>query len=1044
MSFGPSGFHGEEPFYRPPVHGMRHPQFFYYEHTPCFCVNKLRVAGVLKDAVDPYMDSDVASTRAKQPRIAGTDVGYPDVMRVTSPTSVLDQYRWPKRFLQASLQTWGKDYVVDGLSMMSWKLSTTFSGMGCFESAALAVRENVQVFLRQNNRRESACIELRSALDFDTKDIVFFENTPGYEAVDFFWDKANGCPDLSTADKETIRGYRRTFGKSKEVFDLSQRNPAYYRTELVDDSMMALKTNTRLYCEEKHKRIMSAEEVCACLVLPCNKNFARVSKGPPFAVDSVNYNAIGHLVGNGMNAGETFHLPNGQAWRRSFNVDADKHPCQLVEKYMATTKEAFDLLLNNMNAWLVGNGVEALNLENFKFPKEDGPDSLPVLAFNMVKPTEGFPPLVQFQRWCESIWFSFEKSREPLEVHPLDVLPGERLEQGGVGLTKGFTRSSVILYAIIRTVMIEDPESFSDTEKEFFTTWLVDVLLLPVIYTDHPGYNLDTALNTAFEEYNNFGLARQSTQFSLENIRNGRWLVGSTGRGITPYWQAVETVTPGKQLLFMQRVLFTFNIRKKQVRSLSTARCTAEQWELMLETSCLAHQLLEDMKAAKDDAGAALFREADIAKARDYSSEIQNLAVAKVDFVAADLSFWQDNDAIKALDIESVQKAYQADLLKVSEDCSRFSEYLSKLTAGKRQHAIAKVLKLKAENRRGAQLVVDWMHRYAKFATNDYVEEHMNIVEAAGFIVAPTMVSSRVVAGKRGELRRVEDKLDTRSLQSIRVSIRMQPGHGNRRLPLLFPAWVAVNDSATSNIFGSSKMLVNECTKNEIPWLPVREYRVPRAKNMAPCTTEAADRMISYSCGPNVIETQYAQRLLAQKVVEDWRSGTHPLGNTVPKYSPELQDDTDAISTPELLVCEMSTDAATGDKKLILNGTLRGKWLDDPSRKDEWLAELAKFDARFGSFSSTVPASTSSSPTTPAVAATQPQPASTAPARASGTWAAEPTTVNQLEETYEVVLSVPGRIPTTQLKIVSAAPKGKPLSEASEIVPEQEHKLFIV
>ena len=66
----------------------------------------------------------------------------------------------------------------------------------------------------------------------------------------------------------------------------------------------------------------------------------------------------------------------------------------------------------------------------------------------------------------------------------------------------------------------------------------------------------------------------------------------------------------------------------------------------------------------------------------------------------------------------------------MSEDCSRFSEYLSKLTAGKRQHAIAKVLKLKAENRRGAQLVVDWMHRYAKFATNDYVEEHMNIVEA--------------------------------------------------------------------------------------------------------------------------------------------------------------------------------------------------------------------------------------------------------------------------------------------------------------------------
>ena len=53
-------------------------------------------------------------------------------------------------------------------------------------------------------------------------------------------------------------------------------------------------------------------------------------------------------------------------------------------------------------------------------------------------------------------------------------------------------------------------------------------------------------------------------------------------------------------------------------------------------------------------------------------------------------------------------------------------------------------------------------------------------------------------------------------------------------------------------------------------------------------------------------------------------------------------------------------------------------------------------------------------------------------------------TVNQLEDMYDVVLSVPGRVPTTQLKIVNAAPKGKDLSEASQIVPDQQHKLFIV
>eukprot|EP00931_Biecheleriopsis_adriatica_P065461 TRINITY_DN39988_c0_g1_i1.p1 TRINITY_DN39988_c0_g1~~TRINITY_DN39988_c0_g1_i1.p1 ORF type:complete len:926 (-),score=230.29 TRINITY_DN39988_c0_g1_i1:23-2800(-) len=52
-----AGFKGEEPFYRPPVHGLRHPQIFYYGHTPCLYINKLRVAGVLKEPVNAYMES---------------------------------------------------------------------------------------------------------------------------------------------------------------------------------------------------------------------------------------------------------------------------------------------------------------------------------------------------------------------------------------------------------------------------------------------------------------------------------------------------------------------------------------------------------------------------------------------------------------------------------------------------------------------------------------------------------------------------------------------------------------------------------------------------------------------------------------------------------------------------------------------------------------------------------------------------------------------------------------------------------------------------
>jgi len=53
-----AGMNGEEYFYRPPVHGLRHPQIFYYGHTPCLYVNKLRLSGVLQGPVNAYFESN--------------------------------------------------------------------------------------------------------------------------------------------------------------------------------------------------------------------------------------------------------------------------------------------------------------------------------------------------------------------------------------------------------------------------------------------------------------------------------------------------------------------------------------------------------------------------------------------------------------------------------------------------------------------------------------------------------------------------------------------------------------------------------------------------------------------------------------------------------------------------------------------------------------------------------------------------------------------------------------------------------------------------
>lgn len=52
-----SSLNGDEPFYRPPYHGLRHPLIFYFVHPAALYINKLRVAGLLDAAQNPYFES---------------------------------------------------------------------------------------------------------------------------------------------------------------------------------------------------------------------------------------------------------------------------------------------------------------------------------------------------------------------------------------------------------------------------------------------------------------------------------------------------------------------------------------------------------------------------------------------------------------------------------------------------------------------------------------------------------------------------------------------------------------------------------------------------------------------------------------------------------------------------------------------------------------------------------------------------------------------------------------------------------------------------
>src|SRR5687767_6290901 len=80
-----AGLQGEEAFYRPPAHGLRHPLVFYYGHAAAFHANKLRMAGLLREPVDAELEETFSSGVDEQSwdDLSKNDGAWPRVEDVT-------------------------------------------------------------------------------------------------------------------------------------------------------------------------------------------------------------------------------------------------------------------------------------------------------------------------------------------------------------------------------------------------------------------------------------------------------------------------------------------------------------------------------------------------------------------------------------------------------------------------------------------------------------------------------------------------------------------------------------------------------------------------------------------------------------------------------------------------------------------------------------------------------------------------------------------------------------------------------------------------
>lgn len=81
-----SALQGEEAFTRSPDHGLRHPMIFYYGHTATLFVNKLRVAGLLPEAINERFERvfEVGVDEMSWDDMSKNEMAWPSVREVAA------------------------------------------------------------------------------------------------------------------------------------------------------------------------------------------------------------------------------------------------------------------------------------------------------------------------------------------------------------------------------------------------------------------------------------------------------------------------------------------------------------------------------------------------------------------------------------------------------------------------------------------------------------------------------------------------------------------------------------------------------------------------------------------------------------------------------------------------------------------------------------------------------------------------------------------------------------------------------------------------
>ena len=95
--------------------------------------------------------------------------------------------------------------------------------------------------------------------------------------------------------------------------------------------------------------------------------------------------------------------------------------------------------------------------------------------------------------------------------------------------------------------------------------------------------------------------------FSQSTLLADRWLLGGVPPKADGVWHDVLKMDPGKQHVFLQRVLFIHDVTKRKAGKAQSLRVPQATWDLEADLACLGGFILESMKTHRDPENLVVF-----------------------------------------------------------------------------------------------------------------------------------------------------------------------------------------------------------------------------------------------------------------------------------------------------------------------------------------------------------------------------------------------------------------------------------------------------